>query len=97
VKVVEKWNKFVESMIATKNAWNAVCKQVTYHKYHWDNLPPQTQKILTVANTRSTFEVAIPRLMDRWRGYGGLENLLIPVEEPKKTEKEKTNDEKIAA
>lgn len=99
MNVILKWNKFVESMIATKNAWEAVCKQVMFHKYHWDKLPPEAQKILQIANTRSKFEVAMPRLMDRWRGYGGLERLLIPVEkkEKEKTEDERTEDEEIAA
>lgn len=94
--IIKKWNKFVRLMIATKDAWESLMQNASHSVIEVEKLSAKAQKILSIANRRANFEVAIPRLMAYWRGYGGLENLLIPVERKKPIEKEK-EDEKQAA
>ena len=80
MKVVNKWNRFIELMIATKKAWDDLREIVTHSPEQWDKLSPMAQKILTIANRKSKFEIAMPRLMNYWRGYGGVETLRISVQ-----------------
>lgn len=91
--IIKKWNKFVKLMTATKNAWESLSQEASYSPIQWDKLSPKAQKVLSIANRKAKFEVAMPRLMAYWRGYGGLENLIIPVEK-KKPKKENDNDGK---
>ena len=89
---VKKWNKFVELMTATKKAWESLAN-IDRKGPRFQNLSPKAQKVLTIANTRSKFEVAMPRLMDYWRGYGGLENLLVPMPIKKKEKVDEKDEE----
>lgn len=79
MKIVNKWNRFIELMIATKKAWEDLREQSSHSITEWDRLSPLAQKILTIGNRKAKFEVAMPRLMDFWRGHGGVETLRISV------------------
>jgi len=57
-----------------------------------DKMPTSVQKIMSFATVKrgSRFDVAMPRLLDHFRRYGGFGELVVePKPQAKKPEKEK--------
>lgn len=78
--VMQTWNAFARALIETKKAWNT-------HVETWaeistrdvEMLPLEFQRFLGASFNRSKFEVLLPRLIDYYRGYGGIETLYIKL------------------
>ena len=71
-----------------RDAWADV-QDVAMSNLNTEGLPYKAQKFFGLANSRVSFEIAIPRLIDYYRVSGGLEELLI--EQPAEDKKEKKN------
>lgn len=78
------WNTFASRLVSTKLAWEE-------HRKAWleigareiEKLDPAFQRFLSKNFNRSEFDIMLPRLVDFYRGYGGIESLVV------KTKKEK--------
>ena len=87
------WNEFIESLIRARDIWEE----------HRESLSGMNQsdlelafsaKVLNVFSLfpKAKFGIAIPRLLDFARGYGGLEELIIREEKEEKEEKEEDDN-----
>lgn len=79
------WNKFARCLIEAKKSWEE-------HQELWaetptseiEKLPVEFQKFLTKSFNRSSFEVLLPRLVDYYRAYGGIETLVVKIHKEEK-------------
>jgi len=90
MELIQRWNAFVKSLAMTKNAWDSLA-ELMVQRPNIGNMPSSVQKIMSFATVKrgSRFDVAMPRLLDHFRRYGGFEGLDVP--EPEKPKKEETD------
>lgn len=80
LSVTQSWAIFVGLLIQTKKAWET-------HREVWaetprdeiERLSPEWQKFIARNFNRSEFNIMLPRLVDFWRGLGGIEALRVKV------------------
>ena len=87
-ELTQSWNNFIKSLVATKNAWDTLA-ELMKARPKTESLPIDVQKVMSFATVKrgSKFNLAMPRLLDHFRRYGGFEDLEIPVLKPKEKEK----------
>ena len=87
-----RWNAFVKSLDATKNAWDSLAELMN-QRPSLDKLPHPVQKMMSFATVKrgARFDVAMPRLLDHFRRRGGIEKYIIAIPEPEKPKGEKTD------
>lgn len=76
----QAWNDFAEALMATEEAWKGLQEAMGTVK-SLEELSIPGQQMLAVSTVRSDFFTAMPRMLDRARGNGGLKTFLIPGEE----------------
>jgi hypothetical protein len=93
MKLARRWNAFVKSLAATKNAWDSLAELMN-QRPDTDKMPHPVQKMMSFATVKrgARFDVAMPRLLDHFRKRGGIEKYIIPTPKPEKPKGEKTDD-----
>ena len=66
----QKWNKFVDLLAEAKDYWETEIRGITRKEV--EMFGGRKAKILQLYRL-TKFEVLIPRFIDYWRGYGGLD------------------------
>jgi len=92
MELTRRWNAFVESLMATKNAWDSLAELMN-QRPNTDKMPHPVQKMMSFATVKrgARFDVAMPRLLDHFRRHGGFEKYVIAIEEPEKPKGGKTD------
>lgn len=83
--VAETWNTFASRLVSAKLAWEE-------HRKLWqetsrieiEKLPPEVQRFVSKSFNRSEFDVMLPRLVDFYRGCGGIEILVVKLNREEK-------------
>jgi hypothetical protein len=87
-KLEVSWNKFARLMVQLKRAWEDHQELwLTVTSQEREALSPEFQRVLSRNFNQSRFEIMLPRIIDYYRAYGGIETLVVPV--PKEKEKKK--------
>jgi len=95
LNVIQTWSKFANLLLKLKEAWDE-------HQEVWmvtsreeiQNLPLEWQKFVARNFNRSEFNIMLPRLVDFWRGLGGIEALRIELNPDEILESMKKDKEK---
>jgi hypothetical protein len=77
--LVDSWNKVIIHLVLARRAWEEhreMRAQVTPKQIE-RILNPEEQRYLSNIFYKSKFEVLLPRLVDYWRGRGGVDTLII--------------------
>lgn len=92
MELIRRWNAFVKSLRTTKNAWDSLA-ELMQQRPSTDKMPTPIQKIMSFATVKrgSRFDVAMPRLLDHFRRYGGFDDLIVAMPKTEKPKKEKTD------
>jgi len=91
-ELLDHWNKFVKHLLGAKKEWD-VFTELRQSQRNVEGLPIRAQKVLNAVQWRGKFEIALARLIDYWRGYGGVESLLL-LEEAKEVTSKLEDEEK---
>jgi hypothetical protein len=77
---IECWNGFIASLMEAKAAWENLSEMLKGQSPRiFQSLPLVMQK--GIPNPHSSFEIAVTRLIEKQRGYGLLEDFLVPEAE----------------
>lgn len=90
VSLEKTWNTFAKLLNQTKKAWEE-------HQRAWgetsarerESLPIGFQRFVAQNFNRSKFDIMLPRLVDFYRAYGGIEMLVVEETKEKKREERK--------
>ena len=80
IEILEHWNDFVRAMMEAKKEWKAFTELISANR-NTEGMPVRAQKVMNGVQWRAHFEIGIPRFIDYWRGYGGLEAMLLEEEQ----------------
>ncbi len=78
---IDTWNDFIAIMIEARTAWEKHMKVANLNREvqtvdaSGRSLPIEALRCLSGTFNRAKFDIALPRLVDYWRGSGGLEAL----------------------
>jgi hypothetical protein len=87
VAIVKKWNLFCQMLLDCERTWKEFLALRENTRFNSDNLPPQAGKFFGLATSRSTFMVAVARLLDYARKYSSIEEMIVKLPEEKREEK----------
>ena len=92
---VESWNTMVESLRATKQAWETFQEVMLESSANRivESLDYKAQIWLTTPMVRMSFETALPLLVSKWTSVGGLDEMLLD-EESEETKPDKEGEKK---
>jgi len=75
MSVAEAWNKFLDKMIEAKGLWEEY-QEIRIVKGMPEDLDVPSMRHMSSTLHRAKFDIALPRLVDYWRRYGGIEGLI---------------------
>jgi len=83
------WNGFVRKLQGAENLWEEFQKKLLY--FPRDGLESAPLGLQKAAGKfrRAKFNVMLPRFVDYYRAYGGLEDLIVPLSPLKEKEEKK--------
>ncbi len=75
MNVAEKWNEFLDKMIEARGLWGEYQEMRIVEGMPKDLDVPSMRHMSSTLH-RAKFDIALPRLVDYWRRYGGIEGLI---------------------
>lgn len=72
---LETWNNFVSKLLEAKEAWNKHRELVLASAPQGTLSSVLAMRVLAATFNRAEFDIALSRMVDYWRAYGGLEAL----------------------
>ncbi len=71
----EAWNAFLDKMIEARELWGKY-QEIRIVKGIPKDLDVPSMRHMSSTLHRAKFDIALPRLVDYWRRYGGIEGLI---------------------
>ncbi len=71
----EKWNEFLDTMIKSRGLWEEY-REIRLVGGIPEDLDVPSMRHMSSTLHKAEFNVALPRLVDYWRRYGGIEGLI---------------------
>lgn len=87
IAAIRKWNLFLTHLMEAEKTWKDLIEFKQSSRLVNDRLPPQAGKFFGLATSRSTFSVAIERLLTYARKYTSLNDMIVILPEEKKEER----------
>ena len=84
------WNDFVRCLLTAETIWNNRLKGVSAKEIELSGMKGSGEKAYSVSKT-ATFSILMSKLVDFWRGSGGLETLLVDQNLINESKKEMDN------
>ncbi len=70
----EAWNKFLDKMVEARESWEEY-REIRLVEGVPEDLDIPSMRHMSSTLHKAPFNVALPRLVDYWRRYGGIEEL----------------------
>ncbi len=70
----EIWNKFLDKMVEAREVWGEY-QEIRIVEGLPKDLDTPSMRHMSSTLHRAKFDIALPRLVDYWRRYGGIEGL----------------------
>ncbi len=70
----EAWNKFLDKMVEARELWEEY-RGIRIVERIPEDLDTPSMRHMSSTLHRAKFDIALPRLVDYWRRYGGIEGL----------------------
>jgi len=77
-KLVKAWHNFASAIVEAKQKWEVYQEERFSTSNIPINIPIAAMRMMASEIHRADFYTALPRLIDYWRGYGGVEETLVP-------------------
>lgn len=72
----EAWNEVIDSLIKTRELWEEY-QEIRLQTGITEDLDTPSMRHMASTLHRAKFDIALPRLVDYWRRYGGIEGLIM--------------------
>lgn len=84
------WNGFVETLLSAREAWVRFAELVDETPREFiEEAPIEVQRGIGKFR-KNAFSIVVPKLVDHWTSYGGIEGML--AEMPKKTKEKEVSE-----
>ena len=91
--LVTTWNNAFMLLIEAQKAWEVHRSNWLTHRNEVSSLPTEAQRVLTLHTNGAAFDLMLENMVPYSRvRYGGLEHMLIKVEEEEKPQKSKPKE-----
>ncbi len=76
MNTAEKWNEFLDKLVEAKKLWEEYQEMRIVKGIDLDGLSVPSMRHMSSTLHRAKFDIALPRLVDYWRRYGGIEGIM---------------------
>ncbi len=76
MSAAEKWNNFLDKMVEARESWAEYQEERIVKGISLDTLDVPSMRHMSSSLHRAKFDIALPRLVEYWRRYGGIEGIM---------------------
>ena len=77
MNAAEKWNEFLDKIIEARELWGEYQEIRTLKGVNIEGLDVPSMRHMSSTLHKAKFDIALPRLVDYWRRYGGIEGIIM--------------------